>query len=1629
MKPSKPILLLALLGWAVSSQLTTAATRTWTGAGANGFWTNAANWNGGVSVPVNGDGLIFPAGAARLANTNAVGGPSNLLFLTLTGSNYTLVSPISLALTNGLTNAPAINLTNTVRANLELRANQTWALADKTVLTLASNVALGTFRLTLADGGSVDVSGNITGTGAAQLFKNNVGRLTLNGPANAIPDCQVQDGTLVVEGVLTGTLTVANDATLSGTGTVPPFTSAGSVRPAGTGVGVLTVSSGTAVFSAGSSLQVNLNGGAPGTEYDQLRVSSPPNLAGASLNVVPGFTATNGQVFVIITNTGAAAFTTTFTNLPEGGTVSAGGQFFEISYTGGNGNDVTLTKLPAPTGVTRVWSGAGADNFWGTPANWLGGVAPNPADDLVFPAGAARLVNSNNYGAGTVFNSITFSNQSYVLRGNGLRLYNGVHSAINLLSSTIGLPMTLLQPQTFTNSGGGGLVFTNSIFTAGQNLTLQVNNGSFTFLGGGLVTNGGTLVLSGTGTVTIANSQPRLAIQLAGGNLRGPGTVGTLTAQPAGGSVMPDNTFPGLLISSNLALNANTTLQLKLNGPDPVTQYDRLGVNGTVNLGNAALAVTLNFAPTVGATFLVLTNDGADAIIGTFAGLPEGATTNISLATMQITYVGGDGNDVALTVTAVQPPGTWTGLAVGNGWSQNANWQGGIQPGPTNDLVFPDGAAQKTNQFDYNADKTYRALTFTGSGYDISAGLNSSDNVLVITNQLLAFNATGTNRLGTRLGFSSSTLVSNVAGSTLRLTGLISNNSSVVLPVISPAGTIQLGTIGDTSGTLIKRGPGRLELDTTRSSGTNRVEAGTLAAASQFALGYRLLAGNPLYASVVVSNDATLEITDDGTFQSPVQLAGRLRAAASNLTWSAAISLIGTGAVLEVTSNRQLNISGALTGTNGLTIDGAGIVRFLGAKTYTGPTTVLGGQLFSAGLSTNASVSIFSGGTFSGTGPVGPLSCFNGAIAPGGITNPGALYCDQGVNLNAFSQLRIRLFDASGTNHDQLQVVGPVVLNNAQLVVTQANFVAPVGSSYLIITNDGSDAVVGTFAGLPNNGLFTNGPAVYRVRYTADTGNDVALTLESYLATGNTRTWTGAGTNGLWSNPQNWAGNIAPVSGDALLFPSGAARLVNTNDLPTNTVLHSVTFGAGSSGYRLHGNPAALIAHAESLAASGTNALALPLILTTNQPVRAAAGGTLAFEGAVDTNFRTLQTADAGHLLFLGPIVGGGHVDTLGSGLVEFRGTNTYAGSTRVHTGTLICRNSTPGANSGSALIVTNTGTLQLLGSGDLNKGFVLGGAVIVSNTGAITWNGSLQFVSNQVTTLTVTTNTTLRLVLALNQSQNGHVVKTGPGTLFLDDLLIPGCCYFPALVFGGITVNQGRVILESADGVSPTGYTNLVVTGGAELFAVRDIQGVQVAAGSFRASLTPTNSGRALLYGNLQLSSGARLDVRLNGVTPGSDHDQIGVRGQVQLNGATLNLEGGPVVPVLGSQFVIITNDSADAVIGTFAGLPQGAVAQAGSMFVQIDYAGGDGNDVVLTRVNPPLQISGISPQPGGAMQITGTGEPGLPHVLEGTTNLTPTIIWTPVRTNTADGLGNLNFLDPGATNFPQRFYRVKGP
>ncbi len=139
----------------------------------------------------------------------------------------------------------------------------------------------------------------------------------------------------------------------------------------------------------------------------------------------------------------------------------------------------------------------------------------------------------------------------------------------------------------------------------------------------------------------------------SGGTLMGTGQACTITVQ-SGGTINPGHS-PGCLVSGNLSLSGMYIAELA--GTTACSGYDQLQVTGTVAVGGT-LSVSLlsGFTPTVGDVFTVITNDGADPVTGTFAGLAEGATFTVGAATFAISYVGGNGNDVTLTVTAIAAP-------------------------------------------------------------------------------------------------------------------------------------------------------------------------------------------------------------------------------------------------------------------------------------------------------------------------------------------------------------------------------------------------------------------------------------------------------------------------------------------------------------------------------------------------------------------------------------------------------------------------------------------------------------------------------------------------------------------------------------------------------------------------------------------------------------------------------------------------------------------------------------------------------------------------------------------------------------------------------------------------------------
>jgi hypothetical protein len=367
-----------------------------------------------------------------------------------------------------------------------------------------------------------------------------------------------------------------------------------------------------------------------------------------------------GNTFIIINNAGGGAVNGTFNSLPEGSSFTDDdGQRFFISYHAGDGNDVAL-HIPTP----RTWSGAGTTNNWSEGANWVGGVAPMTGDDLVFPAGAARKrTSTNDFASGTTFNSILLTDGGYSLLGNGIRLTHGiVDSSGNSTQDVSFSSITLGSDQTFSEPGPASLVIVSPLDTNGRTLTLD-GPGSKGLLG--IISGSGTLIINGAGSVatdnhvtstlsgpTIINSGtynlgrlPNSAIKLNDGNLYlGNNCSGKSLAATSGLIYQFDDL--ATTINGNLTLNSNVTYRTRF-----TSLIGRLNVGGDVNLANSALDVEVapNSTPS-GDSFIIINKTSAGAVQGNFKNLPEGATLMAKGFPFRISYAGGDGNDVVLTL-------------------------------------------------------------------------------------------------------------------------------------------------------------------------------------------------------------------------------------------------------------------------------------------------------------------------------------------------------------------------------------------------------------------------------------------------------------------------------------------------------------------------------------------------------------------------------------------------------------------------------------------------------------------------------------------------------------------------------------------------------------------------------------------------------------------------------------------------------------------------------------------------------------------------------------------------------------------------------------------------------------------
>ena len=165
----------------------------------------------------------------------------------------------------------------------------------------------------------------------------------------------------------------------------------------------------------------------------------------------------------------------------------------------------------------------------------------------------------------------------------------------------------------------------------------------------------------------------------------------------------------------------------------------------------------------------------------------------------------------------------------------------------------------------------------------------------------------------------------------------------------------------------------------------------------------------------------------------------------------------------------------------------------------------------------------------------------------------------------------------------------------------------------------------------------------------------------------------------------------------------------------------------------------------------------------------------------------------------------------------------------------------------------------------------------------------------------------------------------------------------------------------------SGLGTGAVTVASGATLGGTGAFSGAVAVTGK----LAPGPVTAILRTGSLSFGSGGVLALDLSGTTPGTGHDQVAVTGTVDLTGSALTVLT-PTAFNVGDSFIIIANDgTADAVGGTFG---SGATLTTSEYVFSINYAGGDGNDVVLT-VATIINAPPVNTVPAGPLTVAEDG------------------------------------------------------
>ncbi len=505
------------------------------------------------------------------------------------GGGYTLTGS-ALTINEGVAQLNTAG-TNEVFIALTIGANQTFSCAGGSTLRFTKPINYAGLTLTTDVAAQGLLSFSATNTGNGTVTKTGDGTLYLGAAQNAAATMNVTAGKMLIDTPFNAPVSIASPGVVE-LGTNATFNG-------------LTMSGGTIVptFASNPPKKLTLSGGgvnatssatAPAVIGENLEVNL---LDGTTFYVSDGPQSDDLRVRSYITQNAGAQ--TAFTKKGSGRMTledgSAGDSSFEGTVYVQDGQ--LSIRDPNALGTT----GRGVIVTAGT----LEIDASNVPDDIWMQGGALGSATS-----GSILGAVTLFNDTNVPVGAGHTLgFEGVVNGAGRMLPSMPNFQTVI-----------GLSKANTFASP-----LTINAGS----------------------MLIAGSQPNIDVNINGplAGVRASGDLGVVT-----------------MTDGYLSMDTETTMTAKgldLDGGNFTTAtynntFTRCTVNGTVDLAGAYFSVLVysGWAPTLGVPYTIIANDGTDPIVP-FASVPEGGEVYTLGYRFQVSYKGGDGND--LTITRMPP--------------------------------------------------------------------------------------------------------------------------------------------------------------------------------------------------------------------------------------------------------------------------------------------------------------------------------------------------------------------------------------------------------------------------------------------------------------------------------------------------------------------------------------------------------------------------------------------------------------------------------------------------------------------------------------------------------------------------------------------------------------------------------------------------------------------------------------------------------------------------------------------------------------------------------------------------------------------------------------------------------------